>query len=111
MKSPADVLPEKGDVIKMINTRLITTVDGTSELLRGEEGTFVEMVIEKADSSGSLLVTHFLCCFLIAIIRGAVPRRPRRCQLSHMCRCLLGMPHAGIFTCHLTRRVPIFSEI
>lgn len=52
IKSPNDVLPEVGDEVKMVNSRLVDGIKGVDALFTGEEGTSVEIVVEKCDNSG-----------------------------------------------------------
>jgi hypothetical protein len=52
LKSPDDVLPEVGDEVKLINGRVATLKDLDGGVLSGQEGTLVELAIEKADHSG-----------------------------------------------------------
>ena len=43
------VLPEVGDEVKMVNSRLVNGIKGIEALFIGEEGTSVEIVVEKSD--------------------------------------------------------------
>jgi len=52
LKNPDDVLPEPGDRVKIINSRLINNVEMCEGLMVGEEGSVCEMVIDKKDGSG-----------------------------------------------------------
>jgi hypothetical protein len=50
--SHGQVLPEVGDEVKMVNSRLVDGIKGVDALFTGEEGTSVEIVVEKCDNSG-----------------------------------------------------------
>ena len=58
------VLPEVGDEVKMVNSRLVNGIKGIEALFIGEEGTSVEIVVEKSDRCLFFYHTH-LCMSLL----------------------------------------------
>ncbi len=61
------VLPEVGDEVKMVNSRLVNGIKGIEALLIGEEGTSVEIVIEKSDRCVCMSVLYACVCARVCV--------------------------------------------
>jgi hypothetical protein len=68
------VLPEVGDEVKMVNSRLVNGIKGIEALFIGEEGTSVEIVVEKSDR-----------CVCMSVLGACV------CMCTCVCVCCLGV--------------------